>query len=260
MERKAWRYGRLASEASKNMKLIFFLSLLLAAVSSCTPTGPGLRVAIAANLTPPMEAIQAAYEAKSGIRVELSSGSSGALSAQIRNGAPFDLYLSANELYPQQLFAEGIGEEPPRIFARGQLVFWSAAPMEADSIAERLLQLGDKRLALPDPELAPYGAAAKTWLQSQGLWDKLSDRLIIGNNISHTNQIIKSGAVEVAFTAASARYWSSLEKEGHWLAVSGIAPIPHAMLLLSDREAVSSFASYLQSAEAASIFERFGYE
>lgn len=226
---------------------------------SCTPSKPTLRLAIAANLMPPIEAITQAYEAQTGHQIEISAASSGALNAQIRNGAPFDIFLSANEQFPQQLFAEGIGEELPFVFAFGQLMLWSKAEMPADSLEAFLRKITSQKLAMPDPELAPYGAAAKAWMQSHALWEKLSPNLIIGNNISHTNQIIRSGSVDFAFTAASARYWGNLGEQGHWSLVPGVKAIPHSLLLLNKKEEGKRFVEFLNSEVGLEIWEMYGY-
>jgi molybdate transport system substrate-binding protein len=208
---------------------------------------------------PPIEAITQAYEAQTGHLVEISAASSGALNAQIRNGAPFDIYLSANEEFPLQLFAEGIGEEPPFVFASGQLMLWSKKKIPADSLEAFLRKITSQKLAMPDPELAPYGAAAKGWMQSYGLWEKLSPNLIIGNNISHTNQIIRSGSVDYAFTAASARFWGKIGEEGFWNLVTGVKAIPHSLLLLTDKEEGKRFVEFLNSEVGLRILEMYGY-
>ncbi len=243
------------------MKKSFLLLLLVCLLlSACTfGSKSSLRIAVAANLLPPMEAIQRAYEAQTGQKIAISLGSSGALNAQIRNGAPFDLYLAADEAFPRQLYAEGIGEEPPTIFAWGQLMFWSSGAVPPDSLPQLLRRIGPGRLALPAPELAPYGAAAQAWLQSQGLWEGCKDHLILGNNVSHTNQIIRSGAVDYAFTAASARYWGGLGEVGHWSPLPDAGLIPHALLILKEGEAVREFVDFLRSEVGAGILGEFGY-
>jgi len=139
------------------------------------------------------------------------------------------------------------------------LMLWSSQQISPDSLVTALLELKSRRLALPDPELAPYGAAAKAWLQTKSLWHTLSAKLIIGNNISHTNQIIRSGSVEIAFTAASARHWGTLGEQGHWYIVPDVKPIPHSLLILSQKEDVKHFVDFLKSKKAAEIFEKYGY-
>lgn len=226
---------------------------------ACNSNTPTLRLAVAANLVPPLEAIQKSYKAKAGVNLEISAASSGALNAQIRNGAPFDMYLSANKKYPRELYKEGIGKGEPLIFTFGQLMLWSREELKQDSLAPLLSEIQNKRLALPDPDLAPYGLSAMRWLRSQKLWDVWQGQLIIGNNISHTNQIIRSGSVDFAFTAASARHWGTLGELGYWYEVPDVKAIPHSLLILKNSPETSDFVNYLQSKEAALILMDFGY-
>jgi molybdate transport system substrate-binding protein len=230
--------------------------MLLLACNSDTPT---LRLAVAANLVPPLEAIQQSYQAQTGVSIEISAASSGALNAQIRNGAPFDIYLSANKKYPRELKREGIGKGEPLIFTFGKLMLWSKKQLSPDSLTVPLTEIQNKRLALPDPDLAPYGLSAMRWLKAQQLWSSWQSQLIIGNNISHTNQIIRSGSVDFAFTAASARHWGTLGELGYWYEVPDVKAIPHSLLILNESPEIRAFVTFLQSKEAADILMDFGY-
>ena len=218
-----------------------------------------IRIALAANLLPAFEKIQEEFEKDSGQKIALSTASSGALYAQIQHGAPFDLFISANEIYPQKLHADGIGKQSPQILAYGQLMFWASKPINTDSLAAHLMSEETHRIAIPDPELAPYGAAAQTWLQSQGLWEGIKAQLIIGNNVSHTNQVIRSGSVDIAFTSASAMYWANLDQVGNWYYLKGAGAISQTYLVLKNHVKIQSFLRYLKSEKVAEILSESGF-
>lgn len=237
-------------------QLLGALLLLLA----CETPADTLTVAVAANLSAPMRQIAAAYEgANSGKKVELVVASSGVLTAQIRNGAPFDLFLSADEQYPEILAEEGLALEPPRIVTRGSLVLWTREPL-ADSLA--FDPAAFTTFAIANPELAPYGLAAKNWLLANGKWGSISPRLVYGENVGQVNQYIRSGTIDGALTAVSAKYADELREKGHWkmLTADDAPGIPHAGILLKESDAEARlFWDFLFSPETQRVFEAFGY-
>jgi molybdate transport system substrate-binding protein len=243
-------------------KMKRFLGTLLAMflLSACQETDEALIVAVAANLSAPMREIATAYEATAaGQKTELVVASSGVLTAQIRNGAPFDLFLSADDHYPEVLAQAGLALQPPRIFTYGSLVLWTREPL----LDSRMLDpAAFFAFAIAHPELAPYGLAAKNWLITQGKWDALSPKVIYGENVGQVNQYIRSGAVDGALTAVSATYAAELRDIGHWktLAATDAPRIPHAgVLLKGSDEAAQRFWDFLFSPAARQVLESYGY-
>ncbi len=220
-----------------------------------------LVVAIAANLSAPVNAIVRSYQAKTGSSVDLVVASSGVLTAQIRNGAPFHIFLSADEKYPQLLAESGSYELPPRVFTRGNLVLWiKGDSAQANELPEAALDQ-IQTLAIANPELAPYGMAAREWLQEMGKWENMSDRVVFGENVGQVNQYIRSGSVDGALTAISAVHAEELSDLGTWIPLSIAGKgIPHAGLILdSSHPETLAFWNFLFSEKAQRIFAEYGY-
>lgn len=229
-------------------------------LTACQETEDALIVAVAANLSAPMREIAAAYEATpAGQKIELVVASSGVLTAQVRNGAPFDFFLSADEHYPEILAQAGLALQPPRIVTYGSLVLWTREPLLDSSVLD---PTAFSAFAIAHPELAPYGLAAKNWLIARGKWDALSPKVIYGENVGQVNQYIRSGVVDGALTAVSATYAAELRDIGHWttLAASDAPRIPHAGVLLNGSDgAAQRFWDFLFSPAAQQVFASYGY-
>lgn len=226
-----------------------------------------LSVAVAASALPALEALQESFRARTGLELRLVSGSSGRFSAQIRAGAPFDLFLSADVDAPARLHADGYAEAP-RVYARGRLVLWTA---RADFPLERgLAGLADpavKKIAVPDPAAAPYGRAALEALEKAGLRPAVMGRLVYGESVGQTNQFIASGAADAGMTAKSAVFAPRAVGLGRWSEVPADlhAPLDQAFVVLrrrrgGDPEAAARLAEFLLSAEARRVWARFGFE
>lgn len=222
-----------------------------------------IRVAVAANFAETCRAIGDRFTAASGHEVALAAGSTGKLYAQIRHGAPFDVFLAADAHRPELLEREGLALPGSRFtYARGRLVLWSPEPGLVDP-AGRVLTVGDFRfLAIANPELAPYGYAARQVLEDKGLWRALSGRLVRGENIGQTFQFVATRNADLGFVA-----YSQIEAPGHdwggsrWLVPEDLhSPIDQQAVLLVDGEAPRAFLEYLSSAAAAVLLESHGYE
>lgn len=244
------------------MKLLpLFVFIILLSVS-CGERQEKLVVAIAANLSAPVNAIAKAYQAETGSSVDLVVASSGVLTAQIRNGAPFHIFLSADEKYPQLLAKSGLYELPPRVFTRGNLVLWiKGDSSQLNGFPEAGLDQ-IQTLAIANPELAPYGMAAREWLIGVGKWEAMSDRIVFGENVGQVNQYIRSGAVDGALTAISAVHAEELSNLGTWIPFSIAGKeIPHAGLVLDTHHPEArAFWDFLFSEKAQRIFAEFGYK
>lgn len=220
-----------------------------------------LTIAVAANLQPPMRQIEARYEKDFQSDITLIVASSGKLTAQIVNGAPYDIFISADMKYPEKIFDEGLAQQPPKVLINGKLYFWTKAQKVA-SIEEGLAQASS--IAVAQPELAPYGYQTKQWMEKTGNWVKWQDKIVYGENVSQVNQYIATATVDAAFTSNSAMHTDPLKGKGSWLEVPDTEALPQGMVLLRNAEAseqaVNQFLEFIISPVAQQIFQNFGYE
>ena len=247
------------------MKSVVQLSAILAL---CACTGPQasapdeVRVAVATNFAEVMEALAERFEATSGNTVLVSAASSGAHYAQIRNGAPFDVFFSADRERPELLEQEGFGVAGTRFtYAVGRLALWSPDPALVDDGGE-VLESGEFRyLAIANPELAPYGAAARQLLERRGLWDGIQDRLVRGQDIGQTYAFVYSRNAELGFVALSQIQRPGAGAEGSWWVVpeSEHEPIEQQAVLLVDTPAAREFLDFVRGEEARALIRSFGY-
>lgn len=218
-------------------------------------------IAVASNFGTPAKAIAAAFEKKSGLTVSLSTGSTGKHYAQIKRGAPFDLFLAADTKRPGLLEEEGFGIANTRfVYAIGRLVLWSPDPATFTDGVQYLKEDSFRHLALANPKLAPYGAAAVEVLNSLGVLSE--SKWVRGENISQTFHFVKSGAAEVGFVALSQVQVSGKAVEGsQWVVpAESHPPIEQGAILLADTPAAREFVEFLKSAEAKDIIHKFGYD
>lgn len=241
--------------------IAFALSLVPLAVQAETALA-----AVAANFAGTAEALLPGFRAATGHDLELTTGSTGKLYAQIGAGAPFDMMLSADADTPVRLLADGLAVEGSVFtYAVGQLTLWSA---DADLIGEggaAVLEDPDLRfLAIANPDLAPYGAAAREALTGLGLWDEIQPKIVMGQNIGQTHSMVASGAAEIGFVALSAVLTPDNENVGsRWdVPQDFYSPIRQNAVLLNhgaENAAAEAFLDYLQTPEAAVVIARFGY-
>jgi molybdate transport system substrate-binding protein len=222
-------------------------------------------VAAASNFTQPMTEIAEAFEKATGHSAKLSFGSSGKFVAQIENGAPFEVFLSADAEKPAQLEQTKSAVPGSRFtYAFGRLVLWSAKPGYIDEQGQILGQGGFKHLALADPKLAPYGEAVLEVLKNKGLLEKLQPSFVLGENISQTHQFISTGNAELGFIALSQVIKGGKIVEGSgWVVPETMhAPIRQDAVLLNkgaDNPAAAALLQFLKTAEARAIIQKYGY-
>jgi molybdate transport system substrate-binding protein len=250
-------------------KLCLLIVLILVATGllvSCGEREPGavLTIAAASNTQFAMEELTSAFTDQTGIPCHLVTSSSGKLTAQILEGAPYDLLVSADMKYPGQLYEQKRTLGPPRVYAYGRLVLWSLrAGIEPDLGALR----GDEihYIALANPNTAPYGTAAMEVLRHAGLDSVLKEKLVFGESIGQVNQFISSGSAEIGFTAMSVVTAPRFEKNGRWAAVdtSLYSPIEQGVVLIaregSRQEQARAFADFLFSERARQVLLKYGY-
>jgi molybdate transport system substrate-binding protein len=227
-------------------------------------------VAAASDLSFAIREIIADFEANTSHTVRLSLGSSGNFFAQIQNGAPFDIYLSADINYPEQLAVSGL-TEPGSLFsyAFGKIVVWARNESSTDltSLGMRALLEETGRISIANPRHAPYGRAARSALEYYDLWESVSPRLVLAENVAQAAQFAESGAAAMAIIALSLASSDPLRDAGHFweippqahpaLAQGGVI-LPHARNT-GRLTAARSFAAWMQSDRARLILERYGF-
>lgn len=218
-----------------------------------------IRVAVASNFAVAGKAIVAAFAEDTGQKVVLIPGSTGKHYAQIVHGAPFDVFLAADEARPVRLEQEGVALADSRFtYAVGALVVWSPAQMDARLLVDpkNMLQM-NRHVAMANEKLAPYGVAAKQYLVGLGAWAKAQPNLVRGENVSQALQFVRSGNAEVGLLARS----QVLTLGGTMveIAVDQYTPIVQQAVLLSEDAVARSFFDYLKADRARHIIESHGY-
>lgn len=223
-----------------------------------------VRIATAANMRFAMEELLTAYKKKNPAHdIEVIYGSSGNFYAQIVNGAPFDLFFSADAFYPQKLYEAEQTWGEVKVYAIGQLVLWSSS-IEVSSGIEVLAQYPKAKIAIANPNLAPYGQKAVETLQHYGVYEKIKPQLIIGENISQTAQFCLTGNAQLGFIALSLAISPTMKNVGSYYLVNKAAhsPLEQAYVFLKrakDNPLAHSFTKYISSPEATPFFEKYGF-
>lgn len=234
-------------------------------VSASLGVADEVHVAVAANFTPVIKQLQGVFEKETGHTLVPSFGASGALSTQIENGAPFEVFLSADSDFPKKLEEKSLAVAGTRFtYAKGALVLWSATPGVVDDKGEVLKKGTFQKLAIADPKTAPYGAAAQQVLEKWGLWDGVAPKLVQGANIGQAYQFVASGNAELGFVAYS-QILVDGKPQGSWWRVPKklYSPIEQQAVLLSkgkDSAAAKAFLSFLKKKETVATILEFGYE
>jgi molybdate transport system substrate-binding protein len=224
-----------------------------------------VHVAVAANFVGTLDRLATAFEASSGNTLVASSGSTGTLYAQIRNGAPYDVLLAADAEHPKRLEQAGLAVPGSRFtYARGQLVLWSRDPGRVDREGRVLRTDTFRHLAIANPGTAPYGAAAQQALQHLGLWSALAPRLVRGENIGQTFQFVYGGNAELGFVALAQVRQLNPNTRGSWWVVPPklYDPIEQQGVLLTrarGNAAARAFLTFLQGKRARDIIQADGY-
>ncbi|MGD9712752.1 MAG: molybdate ABC transporter substrate-binding protein [Thermomicrobiales bacterium] len=248
-------------------RFAFVTVLLLAGMSFGWSSGaareqPTLTVAAAADLTIAFEEIGKRFEDETGVRIDFMFGSTGQITQQIQAGAPVDVFAAASVSYIDQLREQGlILEDTQALYARGQIVIWARS--DSDIVITSLDQLTDdaiERVAIANPDHAPYGAAARDALISAGVWEQIQDKLILGENISDTLRYGTTGNVDVAIVALSL----AIPSDGQWTIVpqEHYPPIDQALAVIAEtdhEEEARAFALFVNSEAGREIMREFGF-
>lgn len=239
---------------------------LLAFVMSGSLQAGEVHVAVAANFASPLKALAADFEKNTGHRMVLSAGATGKLYAQIKSGAPFDVFLAADDETPNRLEKEGDAVAGSRFtYATGKLVLWSARSGTVDAQGEVLKSGNFKHLGLAAPKLAPYGAAAMQTLTHLRLMDRLQARLVQGESIGQTYSFVASGNADLGFVALSqVSENGKITKGSGWIVPAHLySPLRQdaVMLVRGNRNpAASALLAFLKTGKTRTVIRSFGYE
>jgi len=245
-------------------KLLALLLLLTGAFA----TAQEITVAAAADMSAALPQLVAGYTKKTGQAVKLSFGSSGNLTNQIRNGAPFDVFFSADQEYPQQLIAEGLAQKETFYrYAIGRLVLWVPAdsPLDVSKLGMKaLLDPSVKKISMANPAHAPYGRAAEAALRHFGIYDQVSSRLVLGENVSQAAQFVESGNAQAGLIALSHALAPAMKDKGRYWTVplDAYPTLNQAAVVLSKskyQDAARKFLDFLHSPEATSLLTTYGF-
>jgi len=251
---KSWR----SNIARRN--LLIALAGLLAAAASPALAGQ-TQVAVAANFTAPAKEIAAAFKAKTGDEAALSFGASGQFYAQMQQGAPYQVFLSADADRPKAAVEAGLAVADSRFtYAIGKLVLWSKS-LDVTKGDETLKANAFAKLSIANPKSAPYGAAAVEAMTKLGVYDAIQPKIVQGNSIAQAFEFVDTGNAELGFVALS--QLASVTAGSRWVVPQDLyAPIRQDAVLLktgADDEASKAFLAFLKGPEARAIIEKYGY-
>jgi len=225
-----------------------------------------LRVAAASDLQFVLPELAAEYEKQSGVKLAVTYGSSGSFYAQIQNGAPFDLFFSADSAFPNWLVRARLAEaDSLHVYAVGRLALWLPADCPLDPAAglKILLDPRIQKISIANPDHAPYGRAAVSALEHAGLYNQLKSKLVFGENISQAAQFVQSGSAQAGLIALSLALSPTMASGKHWdLPVDQQPELEQAVALITsspNKKAAADFLAFLKTAPASGIFERYGF-
>lgn len=243
-------------------KGLLLSALLLAPLGASAKT---LTLAVAASMMPVMEALRPEFRARTGVDLVLVSGSSGKFTAQIRTGgAPFDAFISADTEFPARLAADGFAEGEPVLYAYGTLVLWTLR--ELDPAKGLSLVTRARKVAVADPQVAPYGRAAVAALKAAGVWEQARPKLVYGESISQANQFVMSKSADFGLTAKSTVLSPRTRGVGRWADLDPklYEPIAQSFVVLKtgaerDPRLCARFKAFMTGPEARAALQRLGY-
>ena len=275
-------YNRLSAfgdnvNSQERRTMRFFSSALAAACMLLSPAhalpqeqtnAKQLVVAAAADLSAALKEIGDGYQKKTGVEMKLSFAASGALTEQIQNGAPFDLFFSADMDYPRWLIAAGYADgATPYQYAVGKLVLWAPADSTLDPEHKGMdvvLDPSVKKIAIANPQHAPYGRAAAAALKHYGLYDRVAERLVLGENISQAAQFVESGNAQVGFVALAHALAPGMQGKGKYWEVPADAypPLAQGVVVVSrsqHKKEAAEFLQYIKTNGATDVLRKYGF-
>ncbi len=250
--------------ASRMLRLLAVLAFVFAPTGRAAET---LAIAAASDLVFCLEALNRAFAtSEPSVSLRVSTGSSGNFFAQIKNGAPFDVFLSADLIYPIKLIAAGAAEEKSLTrYGIGRIVLWTRrTDLAIDDLASVVRDPSVKRFAIANPDHAPYGRAAKEALDKFGAWAEVRPKLVLGENIAQTAQFVQTGNADVGIVALSLVIAPGLNQSGRWTEIpsSAHAPLEQGVVLTrrgASNPAARRYLAFLATPAARTIFDRYGF-
>lgn len=244
----------------------FIVTLLVCTLTFfCCSVAPesSVRIASAANMQYAVKEIIKAFEEEFDAKCELIIGSSGKLTAQISEGAPYDIFISADTKYPAELYSKGLTRGNPEIYALGNIVLWTTRENLIPS-TNSLSSSTIHKIAISNPKLAPYGRASVEILENLGIYHTVKDKLVFGESVSQTSQFISIGAAEIGFTSKSIVLSDAMNNKGRWIDIDNqfFSPIEQAAVVLKSSKnpkEAQLFYKFLFSEKAQHILTYFGY-
>lgn len=241
--------------------------LLLITVMATTLYAKEIKIAVAANVSYAMDDIKKAfYELHPQTKVEVTLGSSGKLTAQISNGAPYQLFIAANMIYPETLYKKGMAVTKPLVYAQGALAYFSSKKTDFSKGIKGLEDTKIKRVALANPKTAPYGKASLEALRNGNVYKKVTGKLVYAESVSQTVTYVITAA-DVGFVAKSSLYspkMARFKENENWCEVESslYTPIDQGIVILKEGKAnpeVKAFYDFILSKKAQEIFRAYGY-
>lgn len=244
------------------------IAIAIMAFVSNLSTAQEITVAAAADLQSAMQEIASRFQRDTGKTVKVIYGSSGNFFQQIQNGAPFDMFFSANLDYPKKLEAAGLTEAGGYYpYAKGKIVLWvpNDSKIDLKPGLKVLVNPDIKKIAIANPQHAPYGQAAVAAMQSEGVYEKVKDKFVLGENISQTTSFVVSGSVDVGVVALSLALSPNMKDKGRHVEIpkDEYPPIEQACVVLSsskNKQLAVQFLSYIKTADAAELLKRYGFD
>jgi molybdate transport system substrate-binding protein len=249
-------------------RIVTLLASLAFGMSLLAHAADEINVAAASDLSFAMKELAANYEKQTGTVVKVTLGSSGNFFTQIQNGAPFDLFFAADIDYPKKLEAGGLGE-PGTLYqyATGKIVLWVPAESKLD-VNKGLALLTDpsvRKIAIANPRHAPYGRAAVAAMSKQGIYEKITDKLVFGENISQTAQFVESGNADTGIIALSLALAPAMADKGKYFEIPQdlYPPLDQGAIVVKSsqkKEEAKQFLAYLKTPESVALLQRYGFK
>jgi molybdate transport system substrate-binding protein len=244
------------------------IAVLAVAFVSRLCAGQEITIAAAADLQSAMQDVAARFQNETGKTVKLIYGSSGNFFQQIQNGAPFDMFFSANLEYPKKLEAAGLTEPGTYYqYAKGKIVIWvpKDSKLDLSSGLHSLVEPSVKKIAVANPQHAPYGQAAVAAMQKENVYDKVKDKFVLGENISQTASFVISGSADVGIVALSLALSPNMKDRGRYaeVPVSEYPPIEQACVVLSsskNKETARQFLLFVKTGAVSDILRSYGFD
>lgn len=243
---------------------MFLITILFISCKEQKENKEKILIATAANMQFVMKELVKAFHQEKNIECDLVVGSSGKLTAQIKEGAPYDVFVAANLKYPEEIHQSGLSYASPKVYAYGKLVLWSVNK-GIETNLEMLKSPKIHHIAIANPNTAPYGFAAIEVLKKLKIYDGLKDKLVFGESISQTNQFITLQSAEIGFTAMSIVLSPELKQKGNWVEIDNnyYSPIEQGVVIIKHKDKTNplavEFYNFLFSEKAKQILIAYGY-